>query len=65
MGNQEIDLINNQYRMDAWINKKIIGYEEKGDTECAYPYPSRGIKKQEMQKGIILLVLLQNVIFYD
>lgn len=51
MGNQEIDLINNQNRMDAWINKKIIGYEEKGDTECAYPYPSRGIKKTGDAKG--------------
>jgi len=33
----------NQNRMDVWINKKIIGYDDKGDTECAYPYPIRGI----------------------
>jgi hypothetical protein len=36
----------NQNRMDVCINKKIHGYEDKGDTECAYPYPCRDMQNK-------------------
>lgn len=48
--------------MAVWINKKINGCNYKGDTECAYPHPGRGIKiiKTGDAQGHIPLVLLLN-----